>query len=105
MLNAILPTQFFKTRELAVRVGPKLHFNSDTEYRLRVVQLVSVTEWSVSVAWSKVLGGPPRSVVDVPDSAFAYVEGGVVVEIFAKVWDQAAGQVLLLVRIVERAGV
>ena len=103
MLNTLLPAHFYKEREQALRSGPGLKFNGATEFKLRVIQVISLLQWSVTVEWMKeAQGSVPGSVLDVPDVRWAFVEGGALVEIKSRLWDADKGRVVLLLEQVER---
>jgi hypothetical protein len=103
MQNALVDARFYPSPEEAKLRGPKENLNGGTEFRLRVVQVLSVAEFICAVEWTKDYSGPPPDHTNVPDSPFAYLRGGTICAVRTKLWDRNTARVLLGLEVVARS--
>lgn len=108
MVGALLEVHFYDTADQAESEGRQLaaerKFNGGTDCKIRVLQMVSLTDWTCRVEWSALAAGKrPQEPSDVPRGRYVYVRGGTICEVAFPVWDAGdGGSVVLGLRVVRR---
>ena len=92
---------------------PSTEWNGDTDYRLRVLQVlpsgapqVPSSEFTCVVEWKRELGKAPRHVDDVAPAPYVLIKAGMVCAVMFRVWDVSLeggdGRVVLGLKIIRR---
>ena len=102
MLSALLDARFYSSQADAKTKGPDDKLNGGTKYRLRVVEVIRVSEFVCAVEWAADYAGPPEDHTKVPDLPYAYLRGGCICAIRWKLWDADKGRVLLGLEVLDR---